>query len=415
MRTITRFHLMLLLMVMLVSPRIEIVIHAQDDTSPLEIVVNGNSQFAFDLYHSLEDGAGNIIYSPYSISTALAMVYAGARDTTASQMAATLHFEPPQDELHAIFAELSQQVTAIDSEYADPFQLNVANAVWVQDGYPILPAYSALLSEYYGAGLHSVDFANDSDTARNMINDWVSEQTNERIPEMLSPPAPDPLSRLVLTNAIYFNASWLLLFDEAATVGQPFTLLDGTEVMVPMMHMSNQFGYIAGDNYQAIQLEYQPTGEVVMMIILPASGEFAAVEAALDADWFRQTAGEMDAWNINLSMPRFGTEMTVQLSQILAEMGMPDAFGPAANFSAMADPTATGEPLFIGFVLHKAFIEVDEKGTEAAAATAIGLGGGGPPNEPFDVEVNRPFIYVIYHRRPGNILFMGRVLNPLDE
>lgn len=419
MRKLTPVHLILLAIIMIGGMRIGVDTHAQSDTSlPLESVVTGNTQFAFDLYHALRNAADNIIYSPYSISTALAMVYAGARENTALQMAETLHFDLHPDDLHPVFAALGEQLTSIDNDYEDAFQLNIANAVWAQDGYPLQPDYTVLLNEHYGAGVQSVDFANAAEDARVTINDWVSQKTDGRIPELLSPASLSPVSRLVLTNAIYFNATWQLLFDEDETYEEAFTLLDGTDVQVPMMHMSNQFGYIEGDKFQVIELDYQPQGEVKMMIILPDSGAFDAVEEALDADWFRQTREELAAWqttwNVNLSMPRFGTEMTVELSETLTEMGMPDAFQISANFAGIADPAATGEPLFIDLVIHQAFIEVDEEGTEAAAATAIGLGGGGPPNEPFDFQVNRPFVYVVYHRQTGTILFVGRVLNPLE-
>lgn len=424
MRKITRFHPMLLLIVMLGGLGVGIEARAQNDTSPtpkapstLAMLVDGNTQFTFDLYHRLGDEADNIIYSPYSISTALALVYAGARTETERQIADTLHFNLPQDDLHRTFAALSDRVTSIESEYEESFQLTIANAVWAQDGYPVLADYAALLNDHYGAGLQTVDFANATEAARVTINDWVSEQTAGRIPDMLAPASLSPLSRLVLTNAIYFNATWRFLFDEALTKNQSFTLLDGTAVQVPMMHRSGQFGYVAGDNYQVIELNYRPNAIVSMMIVLPDSGAFEAVEATFDADWFRGTSEALNqsVWNANLGMPRFGTEMAVELSEILAAMGMPDAFETSADFSGIADPAATGEPLFIGFVLHKAFIEVDEQGTEAAAATALGLGGGGPPNEPIDFEINRPFFYTIYHRQSDTILFVGRVLNPLEK
>lgn len=401
--------------------RVALEAYAQTETppTPLETQVEGNNQFAFDLYHMLRDGSENIIYSPYSISAALAMVYAGAREDTANQMADTLHFELSQDELHPAFADLSQLVTSIESEYADSFQLNVANAIWAQDGYPVLADYAALVDAHYGAGLQTLDFANATDEARITINDWVSDQTAGRIPELLAPGSLSPVSRLVLTNAIYFNASWLLLFNEDATEEEAFTLLDGTQIQVPMMHMSNQFTYIEGDNYQIIALAYQPNGEMEMMIVLPESGAFDEVEAGLDGAWFQQVrddfASWQSVWNVNLSMPRFGANLNADLSQALIEMGMPEAFTTDANFSGIADPATTGEPLFMSFVIHSAVISVDEKGTEAAAATAVGLGGGGPPNEPFDFRVNRPFIYLIYHRQTGTILFMGRVLNPLED
>ena len=192
-------------------------------------------------------------------------------------------------------------------------------------------------------------------------------------------------------------------------------MLDGSTVNVPMMRLPTQVGnYSEGPNYQALVLNYQPFNIMGMMVILPASGEFAAVDSMLNEDWFKTLVDEPDeqSWNVNLRMPRFELETTVELSDILADMGMADAFASSADFSGIVDPSDSGERLFVDFVIHQANISVDEQGTEAAAATALRLGGGGPPNEPVDFFMDRPFIYIIYHQPTGAILFLGRVLDP---
>jgi serpin B len=304
----------------------------------------------------------------------------------------------------------TRESRAPDYMEGDVFQLNIANAVWGQENYPFLDDYVDLLDTYYGAGLQQVDFINATEAARLAINAWVEDQTEDRIQDIIPPGLLDTLTRLVLANAVYFNASWHDPFNASDTHDDTFTLLDGSQVTVPMMSQSEVFRYGRGEDYQAVQLPYFG-GNMNMLIVLPDAGKFEAVETALDARVIDTVYEIPDGPLVHLFMPRFEYEYAVSLSTILRAMGMTDAFDPAqADFSGMA---ATDE-LFISEVLHKSFIKVDEKGTEAAAATIVMMAGGGgyAPSETVELRLDRPFIYLIYDWQTGTILFVGRVLNP---
>lgn len=371
----------------------------------------GNSAFAFDLYQAIRSKEGNLFYSPYSISLALAMTYAGAQGMTAQQMADVLHFTLSQTNLHPAFnaldlalASRSQGAKGKDDK---GFRLNIANSIWGQADYKFLSAFLDALAENYGAGLRLADFKKAPDESRKIINDWVMEQTEDRIKDLIPEGAITPFTRLVLANAIYFNAAWLHPFEEENTIDAPFYLLDGSNIAVPTMRQSEFFGYAEGDGVQALELRYDGN-EMSMVILLPGSGEFAACEAGLDAATVESILGGLERTNINLSMPRFKYETTLGLTDTLKEMGMADAFSMSADFSGM-DGT---RDLFITDVLHKAFVAVDEAGTEAAAATAVIAGLKAMPAPPLDVKIDRPFIFLIRDIQTGTILFVGRVLNP---
>lgn len=384
---------------------------AQTDFADL---VAGNNAFAFDLYHAVREESENVIYSPYSLSLALAMVYAGARGETEAQVAETLHFTLPQDDLHPAFDALHQALTRPDEEPGpdeQPLQLNIASAVWGQDGFPFYREYLGLLEANYGAGLTPLDFIGAPEESRQVINAWVSQETEERVQDLLPPGTIDSATRLVLTNAIYFNGAWQFQFEEAATQDSVFHLLDGDQVMVPMMRQSETFGYAAGESYQAVQLPYQG-GQAAMLILLPDAGEFETVEEALDADLFSEIVSALTPTHLALSMPRFEYESSFSLADTLADMGMSDAFDPQqADFSGIA-PVSPEANLFISAVVHKAFVSVDEAGTEAAAATGVVFGVTSAPMQTVEVRVDRPFIYAIYDLETQTILFVGRVLNP---
>ena len=385
---------------------------AQVETGTL---VAGNNAFAFDLYQTLP--ADNLIFSPYSVSLALAMVYGGANGNTAQQMADTLHFSLPQDDLPAVFQALDSSLpreaesAEENEEDEQPFRLSIANALWGQEGYPFIADYLTLLANYYGAGMQSVDFAAAPDDARQTINAWVSDQTQDRIQDLLQPGTVTGSTRLILTNAIYFKAAWLDPFDEAFTEDGPFTLLDGSRVTVPMMHKTSTYLYARGEGYQAVGLPYAGQQRMVMLILLPDAGQFEAFEAGLDAAQF-QAIQEQVAWmDVLLTLPRFEYDADFSLAGTLAALGMPDAFDAnVADFSGMTEQ----EDLAISDVIHKAFIKVDEAGTEAAAATAVAMVGTAAPMEVPEVQVDRPFIYAIYDQDSGAILFLGRVLNPAE-
>ena len=375
----------------------------------------GNSAFAFDLFQKLQQGGGgNLFYSPYSISIALAMTYAGARGETARQMAETMHFSLPQDRLHPAFNGLDQLLAtrgqgAAGVKEGEGFRLHIANAIWGQQGYPFLQAFLDTLARSYGAGLRLVDFQRAAEAARVTINDWVAEQTEDRIKDLIPAGAIDSMTRLVLTNAIYFNAAWQFPFDEARTEEGPFYRLDGSPISVPMMHASESFSYVAGEGFQVVDLPYDG-GELSMAILLPAEGTFESFQAALDVERVNGVLRQLSRQQVDLTLPKFEFESEFSLSTTLQEMGMVDAFQGSADFSGM-----TGEPeLFISDVIHKAFVAVDEAGTEAAAATAVIMKLSAAPIDPVRVTVNRPFIFLIRDIETGTILFVGRVMDPSE-
>ncbi len=377
----------------------------------LVTLVDGNSTFAFDLYQALREADGNLFYSPYSISLALAMTYAGARGETAQQVADTLHFILPQDRLHPAFnsvdIELSQRGKGAKGEDGEGFRLNIVNAIWGQEGYKFLSGFLDVLAENYGAGLRILDFANAPEESRITINNWVSDQTEGRIEDLIPQGLIDTLTRLVLTNAIYFNAAWQNPFSEDMTDDGPFYLLDGGEVTVPMMKQTEMFGYADGDEYQAVELPYDGR-ELSMVILLPQAGQFEAFEGSLDSQRVDRIVKGLEHKRVALTMPKFEFESDFSLRETLAAMGMPVAFLGGADFSGMTG----NRDLFIADVIHKAFVSVDEAGTEAAAATAVVMPRAMPPGEIVEVTADRPFVFLIHDIETGAILFVGRVVSP---
>ncbi len=302
-------------------------------------LVGGNTAFAFDLYRALKGQSGNLFFSPYSISQALAMTYAGARGETEQQMAKALHFDLPQAGLHPSFnsldQELAQRGQGAQGQDAKGFRLNVVNALWGQKDYQFLPAFLDLLSQNYGAGMQLVDYINAAEQARTTINDWVSQQTEDKIKDLIPPGVLNELTRLVLTNAIYFNAAWATPFEEGATQDGMFTLLDGSQVQAPMMKQIESLGYAEGEGYQAVELPYDGR-ELSMVILLPAKGEFAAFEDSLDAARVEAILKELAPGQVALTMPRFKFDSEFSLKDALSQMGMPLAFHPDdADFSGM--------------------------------------------------------------------------------
>ena len=374
-------------------------------------LVSGNSAFAFDLYQALRDEEGNLFYSPYSISQALAMTYAGARGETAQQMADTLHFVLSPDALHPAFnsldIELSQRGEGAEGTDDEGFRLNIVNAIWGQDGYEFLSEFLDVLAENYGAGLRLLDFINTPEESRITINNWVGDQTEGRIEDLIPQGVIDTLTRLVLTNAIYFNAAWQYPFDEDMTADGSFYLLDGGEVIVPMMSQTESFGYAEGDGYQAVELLYDG-GELSMVILLPQAGHFEAFEGSLDAQQLDGIIARLEHRQVVLTMPKFEFESDFGLKETLATLGMPVAFSEDADFSGMTG----NRDLFIADVIHKAFVSVDEAGTEAAAATAVVMKLTAVPEVPVEVTVERPFIFLIRDIETDTILFVGRIVNP---
>ena len=383
------------------------------DVSPSEqaLLVEGNSAFAFELYQALKGEEGNLFYSPYSISLALAMTYAGARGETAQQMADTLQFLLDQDKLHPAFnwldAELAKRGEGAAGKDGEGFRLNIVNAIWGQKDYEFLSSFLDVLAENYGAGLRILDFITETEKSRLTINDWVSNQTEGRIEDLIPQGEIDALTRLVLTNAIYFNAAWKYPFNKDMTANSPFYLLDDGQVTVPMMKQTESFGYTKGEGYQAVELLHDG-GELSMVVILPEAGKFQAFEETLNAQQVDAIINDLQYTEVALTMPRFEFESEFSLKDTLAGMGMTVAFSGAADFSGM-----TGTPdLCISEVIHKAFVSVDEAGTEAAAATAVIMTRSALSEPAVEVAIDCPFIFLIRDIETGAVLFVGRVLNP---
>jgi serpin B len=387
----------------------------QVDSTDQSALVSGNAAFAFDLYHHLRDQDGNLIYSPYSISVALAMTYAGADGTTAQQIADTLHFTLPQDKLHPAFNALGLALDSRNMTYDDPasgekktaIQLEIANTLWAQIGFPFKQPFLEMLGRNYDAGVQQTDFINAPESARQAINQWASQKTHDKIQEVVPKGMITPDTRLVLANAIYLNALWQSQFNEDATQDEPFHLLDGSQAQVKMMHQQETFGYASGDGYQAVDLPYMG-GQLSMLAIVPDQDRFTDFESAFDAAHFEQIRTATTPQLINLGIPRFEFETGVDLADTLIEMGMPEAFSNLANFSGMTD-----EGLAISHVPHKAYIKASESGTEAAAVTVVIMDRASVAvDEPINLTIDRPFLFVLYDHDTGAILFVGRAVNP---
>jgi serpin B len=391
--------------------------------SSSESVVQGSNTFAADLYAKLAEQKGNIFFSPGSIHIALVMTHAGAGDSTARQMAKTLHLDLPADQLAPAINDLLTKLNnpAMASVFLDgqskevpAYQLTVANALWGQKGYGFKPDFIQLLHKFYGADLSELQFA-QAEQARTTINDWVAQQTKDRIKNLIPQGQLNALTCLVLTNAIYFKSNWENKFPKAATKDGPFKLNADKSVDVPMMHLQRTLSYMENDDLQLLELPYL-RHELSMVIILPKKIDGVGdVEKQLTAASINQWSKKSEMALVEVTMPKFTFSGEFMLAQTLKGMGMTDAFDPnKANFSGMT----TKEKLCISEVIHKAFIAVDEDGTEAAAATAVMMTRGAmlrQPPKPVTFTADHPFVFLIRHNSTGEILFMGRLANPKGE
>jgi len=384
---------------------------AQDDTGAT--MMAGNVDFSLDFYQQVRAEEGNLFFSPHSILQAFWLAYAGADGATAEQMSDVLRFVP-LDQLPAT-SGLSATPTASGQGEESNFVLRNANALWGQQDFPWLPDYLAF-AEGNGSPVQLVDYTADPDAVRQQINEWVEQQTEDRIQDLIPEGVIDAATRMVIANAIYFKGAWMFPFMQGETQDAPFTLLDGTTQTVPMMQMGfsgETLAYVDGEGYTAVALPYV-NGNTRMLILLPDAGEFETFEAGMTADRYREIIAALQFASVRVFMPRFSYEQSLSLASPLMAMGMTDAFNPdAANFGRMYDRSAVGENLFISAALHKAFVEVNEEGTEAAAATGIIMGVTSVQVEPpVEVRIDRPFIFAIEDIRTNTLLFVGRVLQP---
>lgn len=376
---------------------------ADKPRTDLQTLVDGNTEFAFDLFARLAEKKGNVVFSPYSISNALGMTYAGARRETAEQMAKVLHFNVGQERLHPAFGELIADLQKEDK--GRPYHLHVANSLWGQAGYPFADRFLQLTRKEYGAGLKEVDFAVDPEQARKTINHWVEERTKDKIKELLLPGDVSPNTRLVLTNAIYFKATWKIPFSKTATKEGIFEVAADKKALAPMMHHPRGlFRYFEGDDFQWLELPYKGD-RLAMVLLLPRKkGQLAELEKTLKPAAAQKAIEKLHYCAGPVTLPRFKVTLRISLAKDLKEMGMPLAF-TNADFSGIASSR-----LAISDVIHKAYVDVDEAGTEAAAATAVLLKDGKVRS--FSFRADHPFLFLIRDTQTNSVLFQGRVTDP---
>jgi serpin B len=374
---------------------------SSDDAAAL---ADGNIAFAVDLHRAVRGASGNMVSSPISVSLALAMLYGGARGTTADEIAAGLHFTLPPERLHPAFDALDLALRARPPD-AGGFQLSIANAVWGGTSERFLSAYLDLLALNYGAGIRIVDFVGDADRARRSINEWVSQQTAAKVPDLLAPGTVDALTALVLTNAVYFRGEWETPFDD-----RPFDAAfhaPGGDVVVKMMHGASLLPIWNGVGYQAAALPYRG-GATSMVVVVPDAGTFDAFEAGLTADGLGAVfAGRGVAPTGGVALPPFAFAGALDLVSVLQSMGVIQVFDGAADLSGI---NGLAGDLFVKTAVHKATITVDQKGTEAAAATGVVVGRKSASI--VNLAIDRPFLFFIRHDATNAILFQGRVLDP---
>ena len=368
-----------------------------------------------DLYARLAAGnTDNVVFSSASIMYALAMTRAGARGATRTEMDAVLHASETgstPDGLHGALNALDAALESRSGEFQVesqtlPVELAIANSLWGQDGVVWVPAFLDLLATEYGAGLRVVDYTSDPEAARSAINNWVAGRTNRRIPELLAPGTITPGVMLTLVNAIYLKAPWLSPFPEAATKDRPFTNADGSSVLVPVMSATIDATYSRGDGWQAVDLAYVGNS-LTMTLIVPDAGSLTEIESRLPSGLLDTLTSSLAPREVVLDLPRFDIETRVELATVMAALGMPTAFDPdRADFSGMT----ADEKLFIDLIIHQANITVDEKGTEAAAATAVVMRTTSANTEPpVNLSIDRPFLYAVRDIPTGAVLFLGRV------
>ena len=396
-----------------------------------DLATDATNQLGLDLHRKLATGDENLCLSPYSIQTALAMTFGGADGETRTEMARALHFPPQGDAIHKSFASLQRALEEMAKNTAniaeaskksggpsEPITLAIANRLFAQSGYEFLDSFRTFTKLFYAAAFEPMDFRKNPERARQEINQWVSEQTRDRIRDLIPPNGVDATTRLVLANAIYLKAPWQFEFNNASTKPAPFHVRGRDPVDVSTMNKRANFRYAKRDGFTALGLPYTG-GDMQLLILFPdAVNGLAKMESTLTADLLLQCA-KMETRDIDLYLPKFKFEPpTTALADQLKALGMKSAFDePAgsANFSGIA-PRKPNDYLAISQVFHKTFIAVDEKGTEAAAATAVAMLAmarmQSSPPKPIEVRVDRPFVYAIQHVPSGACLFLGRVTDP---
>jgi serpin B len=383
---------------------------ASSSNAEIAAAAAGLELFGADLYGVLAAGDGNLVVSPASIILALAMTYAGAEGVTAEEMATALHFRLDDESLHEAFNALDALVESrsFEGPEDDGVLVSTANSLWGQQGLPFEKAFLDTLAVNYGAGMRLVDFTTAAEDARLAINEWVAGETNDKITDLIPAGMLNALTRLVLVNAVYLDATWASQFDPENTSDGSFFLTDGAEVTVPLMTQSASFSFGTGPGWRAVQLPYL-RNELGMLLIVPDEGRFSEIEATLDSGLIARVAEGLARIEVALTMPKFEFRTQTGLNPALRELGMATAFdGGTADFSGMT----TAERLFISDIIHEAYIAVDEEGTEAAAATAVVMGATAAPLESVQLTIDRPFLFALRDLETGALLFLGRVMDP---
>jgi len=378
-----------------------------EESNMIKKMAQDNTAFALDLYKQLKTAKGNLFFSPFSISAALAMTYAGARENTARQMALALHFTEAPDRLHQSLGELLSQLNFVQKE--TDVELKVANALWAQKGYQFLDEFTRVVRQFYQAELNQADFAATEDAARQAINTWVGRQTNQKIKDLIQPGVLNALTRLVLVNAIYFKGFWESQFKPADTRDLDFWLSVDTTDKLPLMRQKHEYGYWENEWLQVLEMPYKDKSLSLIVLLPKEKSGISELEQKLTLENIMTWQNNLHARKVIVFFPKFKIESKFSLSQILASMGMHDAFDPnRANFSAMVEK----KELHISAVIHKAFVEVNEEGTEAAAATGIVVGVTSIAPSPPIFKADHPFVFFIRDNASQSILFLGRVANP---
>lgn len=393
-----------------------------------QMIVQGNNSFALGLYDKLRQDQGNLFCSPYSISTALAMTYAGAKGQTETQMAEVLHLPVTapveaihsapkktgltglilsKEDFHSTFGAMIKDLNARGEKGA--YQLTVANALWGQKDYGFLDEFVQLIKDHYDGNLNEVDFVTAAEAARKTINTWVEEQTSNKIKNLIGPGVLDSLTRLVLTNAIYFKGNWARQFKKENTKDAPFALSDASKVNVPMMNQTADFGYMEDKDFQALELPYVDD-ELSMIIFLPKKVDgLAEFEKKLTHENLTKWQARLRKREVIVAVPKFKLTSQFSLAAVLSAMGMGNAFSAGADFSGINGR----RDLFISAVIHKAYVDVNEEGTEAAAATAVTMKlTSVMPQRPTVFRADHPFLFLIRDNQSRSILFLGRLTNP---